>query len=359
MPEGVGGRGFWVERAARVVGFDHLASALFGDDRYAPYLFVSVATLVERPLPAAIKYAVEGMGSPLFRWWEWPGVLWWFVPVTLLVAVAFLRRLRSKYRHASRNVGRASGESQGIDPELPSRLQYGTLVLGLAIFAAWLSTVFGVMVVEGSPFNQIRWLLIIPLVYVPVATDLAAAYLHVQLVVPLRIRDAGVELDFADPRRLGGMYPVGQTMKFAAMAAFTALLVYTIYWLVGFTVAAGTGIIPPADPRRVTVVFALAWILSVLVLVAGVFLVHQYMQSACEERINRILSRSREIGEDEEVFPYTLPSDDSERQAYVQEYVNLSVVERTRTVPFNVAVTWELVAGAFLPLVLQIVTIGT
>lgn len=69
-----------------------------------------------------------------------------------------------------------------------------------------------------------------------------------------------------------------------------------------------------------------------------------------------MLARTRNLGDDPELFPYTAPSGDVERQRFIQEYGNLDLVERTRTVPFNVAVTWELVVGAIVPVMLQLLT---
>ncbi len=52
---------FLVERLARATGVTRLTVAVLDDERYAPYLFVLAATLLERPirLPSTVR-------SPLF-----------------------------------------------------------------------------------------------------------------------------------------------------------------------------------------------------------------------------------------------------------------------------------------------------
>lgn len=346
---------FWVERFARLTRVNHLSAIVLGDQRYAPYVIVLLGTVLERPIPTAFNYFLGKSELIPFLWWKWPGVLWWLIPAVLVFSVVFLRLLRNRYDRAIHIAGKSRDSTPIVEPGFSLGLQSVTLVFGLVGYGIWLSTAFNQLFATNPIYTIIRWGFIIPFIYVPIATDLAAAYLHVELVLPLRIRKAEVELDFSDPRRLGGMYPVGRVMRFTAMAAFIALSLYTIYWSVGFTLL--PTLTPPADRHSILVVFVIVWALSIIVPTAGVYLIHQRMAASREAQLNGVLSRTRELGDDKEVFPYTSPGNESERQIYLEEYVKLDLVERTRTVPFNVAYTWELIIGALFPVTLQIVTL--
>ncbi|HKJ58339.1 MAG TPA: hypothetical protein VKA37_03845, partial [Halobacteriales archaeon] len=227
---------FWVERSARALGFDRLAESLLGEADYAPYLYVLTVLFLDVPVVNTINY-YRGYDSLMTSpWWGWPGVIWWLIPAVVVLSVYFLRTLRDRYDRALDDVGRqATGPT--VDPALSRGLQYSTLLLGLVVFAVWLTTAVGPILEEVGPLvGALKWLVVVPLVYVPIGTDLTAAYVHVQLVLPRRVRAAGVALDFSDPRRLGGMYPLGRTMRFAAAATFVALTLYTVLWSLGLVV---------------------------------------------------------------------------------------------------------------------------
>jgi len=141
---------------------------------------------------------------------------------------------------------------------------------------------------------MIRWFFLVPLFYVPVVTDLAASYCQVQLLLPTQIRNRNVALDFSDPDRLGGMYPVGRAMQLAAMAMFTALMLYTGYWFLGFTIA--PNIIPSTDRVFVSTIFGIVWILVTSILVIGLYLMHEYMKSRRAAELDSVISGTRSIG---------------------------------------------------------------
>jgi hypothetical protein len=344
---------FWVERLARSTGFAVLSARLFGERRHAPYLFVLTVVLLDVPVLSTFNY-VRGLRNNTAAWWQWPGVAWWLLPVAVLLAVFLLRALAGRAHGAMRAAGKP-GDDAAADARLSRRLQYGTLLLGLASYALWLSTLLGpTLQDEGPVVGSVKFLLFIPVVYLPIATDLAAMYVHVQLVLPLRIREADVPLDFSDPRRLGGFYPVGRAMWFAAVSVFVSLTLYTILWAFGFFVDAQS--FPPSTRAVVVAFFALAWTLASVVLVVGLYLLHRHMATCRGERLDEIHETVRQSGGDDETLPYTEPRGDAEFREYMRRYVELDRVERTRTVPFNVVVAWELVAAALFPVVLQIVS---
>jgi len=347
---------FWVERSARALGFDRLAESLLGEADYAPYLYVLTVLFLDVPVVNTINY-YRGYDSLMTSpWWGWPGVIWWLIPAVVVLSVYFLRTLRDRYDRALDDVGRqATGPT--VDPALSRGLQYSTLLLGLVVFAVWLTTAVGPILEEVGPLvGAFKWLVVVPLVYVPIGTDLTAAYVHVQLVLPRRVRAAGVALDFSDPRRLGGMYPLGRTMRFAAAATFVALTLYTVLWSLGLVVT--PEMFSAATRTTVAVFFGLAWALAAGALVAGLFVTHRHMAASRSAELNRIHDALRQLGDDDQSIPYTAPRDEAEFRTYLREYVRLDRVERTRTVPVNVAVAWELVGVAVLPMALQVVTLS-
>lgn len=346
----------WVERSAQLTGFRRLSTFLLGDTRYAPYLFVLVVLFIDAPVLSTYNY-VRGYGSPTSRWWQWPGVMWWLIPILVILGVFFLRTLVGRSHDAVRGAGKEGDEDPVVNATLSRHLQRGTLLLGITSYAVWLSTLIGpILQDEGPVIGGIKFLLFIPLVYLPIATDLAAVYVHIQLALPLRVRKANVPLDFSDPRHLGGLYSLGRVMWFAAVSVFVALTLYTILWSLGFVVDPEA--FPTTTRTTVIVFFALAWSLATIVLVVGLYLIHQYMTTCREARLNQIHEKVRSLGNDSETLPYTEPSDETEFQVYLQEYVKLDRVERTRTFPFNIVVAWELVGAALIPVALQVLSIA-
>lgn len=346
---------FWVERSARGLGFDRLSASLLGEEDYGPYLYVVTVLFVDVPVLNTINYyrGYESLMASL--WWEWPGATWWLFAAMIVLSVFFLRTLRDRYERALDEVGR-QGAGSHVDPSLSRRLQYGALLLGFVLLAVWLVTAVGSILEEvGLLVGAPKWLLVVPLVYLPIATDLTTAYLHVQLVLPRRVRSADVPLDFSDSRRLGGMYPLGRTMRFAAASTFLALTLYTVLWSVGLTVT--PEMFPTATRTMVVVFFGLAWTLAAGALVAGLYVTHRHMAAGRSAELDRIHGALRLLGDDDESIPYTAPRDEAEFRAYLREYVRLDRVERTRTVPVDVAVAWELVGVAVLPMALQVVTL--
>lgn len=343
----------WVERAARWTGFDRLAASLFDDERYAPYLFVLVTLFLDAPVLSTVNY-LRGRRAPFSSpWWQWPGAIWWLIPALVLLGLFLLRTLSERHDHAARAVGKGDDAEPVVDPTLSRRLQYGMLLLGTLVYAVWLSTTIGNVVErEGPLIGAIKFLLFIPAVYNPIATDLAAVYLQIQLALPARVRRADVPLDFSDPSRLGGFYPVGRVMWLAAVSAFVALTLYTVLWTFGFVNDPDS--FPAATRTTLIVFFVLTWSLAAVTHVAGLYLVHGHMATARDEQLRRIHERIRAMGSDEETLPYTDPDDDAEFRAYLQEYVKLDRVERTRTTPFDVVVAWELVGAAVIPVAIQV-----
>lgn len=343
---------FWVERSAQRLGFDRLSARVLGDERWAPYLFVGAALFLDVPVLNSVNYVRGYRGTMGSMWWEWPGVIWWLIPAIVIGALFLLRSLRARYYRAADVTGEDAAPA--FDPTLSRRLQVGTLLVGSVVFLVWLSTSLGFIFARTGPVvGSVKWFVIVPLVYNPLATDLAAAYVHVQLVLPHRIRRAGVPLDFSDPRRLGGLYSVGRTMRFAAMSMFVALTLYTALWYAGLATGLETAL--PAWTRLTVIAFfTLAWTLATATLLSGLYLMHRYMRAARRDRLEHIHETIRGLGDDDETVPDTAPGSDAEFRAYVREYVNLDRVERTRTVPLNVAVAWELLGAALLPVALQL-----
>lgn len=357
-------RQFWIERWGKLV--PGRLEARLGDGNYSPYLVLFVALALDAGL--SWYSHLRGFPGP-WAWWRWPGSLWFLIPIVLVLSIWVLRELRRRYHRAVHSVD----TSDDIDPSLPLWLQLGVFLLGVVSFFAWvLPSMSGIVENSGPVAGSIKWLLLIPLVYVSIATDLVAAYLHVQVVVPWRLceRDAlpawlrvvagifqdthapGVSLDFSDSRRLGGLFPVGRTMRFAGMVAFLALTTYSALWLTVYVFELGP--IPLITPRTVLAFYLLPWLLAVGALSAGLYIVHRHMAARRREAIEALNETFGHLEAADETFTGAELLPDSRHRAYVRSFVRLQHVERTSTFPFNVTVLWELFAAALFPSILQL-----
>lgn len=337
----------WVERVAGRFGFDRVCARLPRlDPSCAPYLYVLSVLFIDVPVLSTIAYLFQPNVTfhPIL---DYP---WWgLVPVGLVLGVYGIRRTRSRFTDAVQ-VGRGSSE---VRVSTPRRFRVGVYVAALGFYL--LSTgpaLPELFSTEGTVIGVIKWLGIIPFVYIPLIVEFVVVYLHGLFFLPVALSRDDVDIDFADPTKLGGMGPVGALILTATKLYYLGLTLWTLFKFLGIFIGIKEPVVSPQNLLSITF-FTAAWIAGAVLFLGALFVIHRHMLEKRAEKIEEITNRIRNAGTDDEVFPYVEPADHEERVEYLQEYANLRRVEETRTYPFDVNKLWELFAAAVFPVLIQ------
>jgi hypothetical protein len=348
--QGLESYSLWVEKAPSHLRVDSLCLRLFGNDKYAPYLFVIFVAIIDVPLLSTIGYIIHNGRTvhPLidYGWWI-------LVPIGLILGVHGINRIREKYSDATSNVGRTNSNLQ-----VPTAKYFRISIYILSL------TAYGIFIVpnlpqflstEGQVIGVIKWLFIIPFFYLPIISEFFVVYLHGLFFVSISISRQNVPLDFSDPSKLGGMGNVGDLIISSTSLYFVGLALWTGTTIIGPI----TGIrATPTGPGTYSIgFFIISWTTGVFLFLLSLWIIHRHMYKKKQNEINEIVEEIRLSGYDDEVFPYTNPNDSSESLEYIQKYINLQRVEETKTYPINVNKIWEFSASAILPIFLQTISL--
>lgn len=287
--------------------------------------------------------------------------LWLVRPVILVAAVLATNAL---YRRYDRAVERSNLLERTSDPErfrglTPDWLTVAITVVGVAFTLA--NAVFIITIpklyADGGPVAVFRFLVDTPFLYVPVMATFLSTYLAVEVLLPRRLADSDVNLDYLDPENLGGMRPVGELVKYAYYFLVVGLIAYAVatygpHLLGG--VFAYEGI--PAPGPVVNAAFTLVWGVAVGTMVYGIYVLHQFMVDEKREELHRLDQLAREHIDqpwDIEQFDPTNAPEEYERYRQQVEHVTA-----TREYPATFTMWSQLAVGVLLPKAIQLVLAG-
>lgn len=205
----------------------------------------------------------------------------------------------------------------------------------------------------GGPARVVRFLLVTPFGYIPVFGTFVATYVAIELLLPYRLKDSAVTVDFLDPEQLGGMRPIGELLKRAYY--------YMMVGLVGFAIAVyGPHILGgvfaydelPSPGPTVNILFTAVWVAAVLVMVYGIYLLHRYMTEAKREELYRLDELARD--QLDERWDIKQVDADSLSDSYETHRKRVQYVTETREYPATFTMWTQLVVGVMIPKVLQL-----
>lgn len=337
----MGGYSLWIERIANRLKFDRVSHRAFGTDAYAPYLFVLFVVVFDVPLMSTISYLlVPGRTfHPLIDLPAWP-----LFPLALVLGIFGMRVIRSKYVVARENAGRIE---KPIQVSTPARFRIALFVTVVGVyFIYYFPNLPQVFETEGLVIGAIKYFLIIPFVYFVVLTDFVAVYVHGLYFLPIAIQNQMVPLDFS--KRFGGMKPVGSLLITASVFYFVALTFWT-----GATILNN-----PILEGKTFLLHGILWGTGILLFSIALWILHRYMHEQKERKLAEIRDTIRNLGSDEEVFPYITPTRQNESIEYMVLYVNIDRVEQTQTYPVDTDRLLELIGAILIPVLLQAVSLG-
>lgn len=326
---------------ARLVGIDRVA-ARASDSKYAGVLaFIVLVLFVDVPVLSTVGYVRTGREVYMYS-------LWPVVAGGLVYAVWAVVYLRDKFFAAVDAVDEpgSGGELASI---LDSRLKHLIAAGWIAGFVLniWFdpAATRAFLRLEGEVVGTLKYA-IMGGIYMPIIAELTFLVVAVHVLLPLRIRLEDVPLDFSDPRRFGGFYPVGELLVRSTMVYFVGLLAWS-----GQTVVHRFIDSPWPEASQLGVwMFYLLWGALVVSYLFPVLVLNRHMTGQKDAMIEEIQAEIRDLGDDDESIPYTEPPEDEvEIGKHLDRYFKLYHVEQTREYPADFTMVQEVILAALVP----------
>jgi hypothetical protein len=345
----------WSTRLARVLYVNNILDR-FGYAAFSPYAFVFLLLFLDVGVLSTIKYLFADGYHPLLE-----NPFWWAAPIGLGFAIWSSRWLVRGHQSV---VETYNIDEQFATPDVTpesfyelsrTRVKYvvfGGLLLFHSINYIVLSGWTDVTRIEGPVIGFLKFGLIIPFGYFPLAAEFAGLVLAVVVIFPRYIVSNEFQLQFDDPLDTGGLEPVGNLIKRAAYIYAFGLILALVFEFGSVLVSEFRN---PATTtvQMKTAEFVAAWLLGIGLILYGTFTLHSYMQKQKEQKIRELDRQLRELGSDDRGFPETEP-DDTEYARFEYEYLRLQKVKDTSTFPFTPATEERLVVSALLPVALEL-----
>ncbi|WP_135825622.1 hypothetical protein [Halorussus ruber] len=338
----------WVERVSRWLRFDRISACFLDDESYAPYLFVLTLVFIDVPVLSTIGYLVhEGETVHPLLDYSW----WFLVPLGLVVGVIGIRRIRSEFTDAVEKVGQGDGN---IRVSTPRRFRCALFVFALVLYYGIIAqNLPQLLLSEGKIIGAVKWVVLIPAGYVTIIVELFSVYVHGLLFLPLAIDRRDVPLDFSDPKKLGGMEPVG-----------SLLLTGTNFYFLGLTLWTGTTVLGPltgiygatnsAPGRESIAFFVVAWFTGIFLFLFSLYIVGKNTRRRKEAEISRTIREIQRCGRGPTAFTGNGFDTEKGTAECVRLYVYLDWIDQTETYPVDVEKMWTMFGSIVLPVSLKL-----
>ncbi|WP_338729342.1 hypothetical protein [Haladaptatus sp. DJG-WS-42] len=362
------GNGLWIRWFARKTKCDRVATRLFGETTYGPFLFILLIVLLDGPLLSlvgAIQTSEVLLAENPGEWvllLAWPFVVWLILRLETRYAdtVAELPETERDLLTGpapTRNrvlaflgvpVSASSKAEANLDTIAPSKVKIGALTCGLLFHGSWLlfDPGAGQFVTEtaGPLVATVKFYGIYPLIYYPLGAEFLALYLGIHVILPFKIRQARL-FDFSDPQGFAGLEPAGELVKSTSNYFLLLVTIFAVFQ----TVARGTGL---SNAFPTTLIVAGMGV-GLVLFFAPVFWLNAYMQEAKRQKIEAIATQIRASGPDDEMFPYKKLGTPENAGEYTHRFIQLQRVEHTNEYPVDFSILQEFLLALVLPYALS------
>lgn len=336
----------WLDRYAETLGFGWLSGKLPGDVPPS-YLYAIILILLIDPLLSLWSYVggyrVVYLDNPYFV----------LQPLALVTAVYASRSLMASYDAVMDEMDierRASDdEREDILDIVPGWLPWSLFVLGVSIeYMVVASIGLSKIYQTGGPAGLIAWLLVNPLVWVPIAIQFFSVYISIEFLAPWRLVNSGVGIHFMDPEGLGGLRPIGELIKQAYYYMMAGLVAYALILYHPLVEISGPG---PTSFTNVT--FTTIWLVSIGTVAFAVFTLHRFMHREKREELDNLRQQVRDYVENPyDVADYTVPDDREEEVAELRRRMEL--VSSTSEYPATFSIWSQLLLAVVIPKAVQL-----
>lgn len=340
----------WLDTIASRLGVESIIDRLPFD--VAPSVFLVSVFLFYDAIVSQILKEVTGVGSAtVFK-----NPFWLAVPVGMLAAVYVTRDLHRRYQQALHEMHIAERTDQQLkfEPLIDNRIRWVIFVVGAGFIITNTFFFVGVPVIlrNNGIFGLVGNFVIVPFVYVPVATDFIATYLGLQIILPRRIRNSDITLDFLDPEGVGGLRPVGELVKHSYYYIMVGMIGLASF-VYGPWVFTDMFTAPVKPSPLIDAVFTISWLLAVGTLAYALYVFHRFMKRQKREKLFELNKQYRELMDDAwDIAEHQRPEENSDQIERLES--RMDRVSNTREYPATFAMWTQLIIGAILPKAIQL-----
>ncbi len=331
----------WLSTVVRPLGFGWLSDRLPG--RIPPsVLYAVLAVIVTNAIN--LFYTLSTGADPIYMTNPYYALEIILLPAAIVAA-------HSLHREYNQAMIEMDIKTRATNPDpllsiIPSWLPWSLLVVGIAIqfiFPGPVST-YGITAMFDN-------FVVLPFVYTPIVIQFFATYFAIEVLVPIRLWQSDIGIDFLDPEGVGGLRPIVELIKksyyyIAIGLVGYALITYAPFINWGWTVDAEANLL-----------FTAIWIITIGGVAFGVFVLHRFMYREKREEIHLLKKEFRAHLENPyDVKSYEVPEGDEELVADIEE--RISRVNATSEYPATFSIWSQLLLSIALPKLLQFVIAG-
>jgi hypothetical protein len=281
-----------------------------------------------------------------------------FIELTLVLGTAVaVGALHQRYDRAvkrSHLVERTNDPSQ-FEYLTPDWLSLILILSGIiyTLLNAFIGLSIGHLYEIGGPARVIRFVFVIPFGYVPILATGIAAYLSAEVLVPRRIKQSDIGLDYLDPEQLGGLRPIGELVKFAYYLVMLALIAYAIATY-GPHILGGIfeyeAINPPG--RLTNITFTTVWAAAVGAMVYGIYVLHRFMAEEKWGKLQLLHRRAyKQLPQPWKIEEFDAANPPEEYERFRGQ---VDLIASTREYPAKFTMWTQLLIGVLLPKAVQL-----
>lgn len=320
----------------------------------APYLYFAILVVLNWGVVALVQYVTVGyhpvLAYPL-----------WFVPaIGGLGGLWAARRLVSSYEATRPRLTTLVDDPDELPSTVaPWRLQVVVLGVLVGAMVAWLlqpGVLDQIAAVQG-PLGLPRHLAIYLLLRLPVVAEVATVIVTIHVLLPWRLASAGLNLDFSDPARLGGLGQVARLLRRSTQVYFLGLFAVTLY-------ALAPRLFPnqPGVPLTSFASFAVAgaWVAGFGLFTLPAWRLHVEMKRQKDRRCRELRDQLADHGRHPDPLPdfRNVDAGTDELLPYLYLDSALRRVEHTREYPTNAALVRDIVVSSLPTIAMYGVTVG-
>lgn len=385
------------ERRQNDLFYEKVASALWYEDprsNWGPYTVYLVLLFIDIGVLSTIQYIRFGYHP----WLTNPGLVTG-IPAFLLGILA-MRKMRDQYEETvddllaqrdkwiagekdfSSGTGlvnwliwrwdqllvdwTSDNETDDIEPRFRTlaspRVKLFVYLVMLIVYGSWLFLIEGhlefVLQTEGSIIGPIKFFLLLPFGYIPVVAEFVAIVIGINALLPTKIRSNGA-IFFHDPLNHAGLRRIGSLITRSSTYYMGGVLLYVLSRITIDIFVLQTGVGVTTGPV-LTIMIGLASVLGLVIFFLPMYTIHRFIGVKKEQKLDDLTEKlEEECGESDAIFPDVneVLTNDSDRDIageYLQQFMNIQKIEKTKTYPTDVSHVIEFLFIVLIPFIAHV-----
>lgn len=342
---------FLSERLSAFLGFRRIAQTA-GYPKAGPYLVPIAGWMLGGVFLSGLSYFLTDRSQ-----FQTPFTL--IIPMGLVVGLMLAKWVRNHYVTAVKSL---PGDELNEENLLSIPARWIPLGLFAVFYIGYLVTlslspgeVSAFITAHGEYIAYIKYIFITPF-YLIVIADVAALLIASMLLLPWKIHQYNVRLDFSDITGFAGLYEVSRLLRVGTLTYFVGLIIWTAV-LVTPSIVGGVTAVSTTDE----VIFIVFWILGLVMYLCPFFLLHRHMSHEKERYISQLDAniRSFDLGVNNWRILYTNPDTRDILQLQTRfielqtKFIELQQVRESREYPVNSTILEDLAIGALSPIAFE------